>query len=70
MAKFIKHWDETGLVPTLFPLIVIDIFEHLHEKDKEYFRKTREALLDQPLELAGGDRRERIHFKLLVQRHH
>jgi len=50
LTRFIKHWDETVLPPLLFPLVILDIFSNLHEKDKDYFRSTREAKLGKSLE--------------------
>ena len=55
LTLFIKQWDETVVAPVLFPLVILDIFHHLHEKDKAYFRSTREAKLGMTLE-AFADR--------------
>ncbi len=49
-ALFIKYWDETVLLPVLLPIIIFDVFEHIHPQDKTYFRETREKLLGKPLE--------------------
>ncbi|KZV63657.1 hypothetical protein PENSPDRAFT_657117 [Peniophora sp. CONT] len=35
---------------TLFPLILLEIYSAVEEKDKPYFRRTREALFGGPLE--------------------
>lgn len=44
---------KTSLQPlllTVFPLLVFGIYNGLDEKDKEYFRRTREARFGRPLE--------------------
>lgn len=47
---FINNWYEKVFIPALVPMIVFYLFEHIHPKDKAYFRETREQLLGQPLE--------------------
>src|SRR5271155_250002 len=39
-ARFIELWSDTVLLPGLMPLIIVDLFNHLHEKDREYFRSS------------------------------
>jgi glutathione S-transferase len=49
-AIFVKHWCELTLHPLLLKLILLDIFAVIHDKDKAYFRKTREARFGRTLE--------------------
>ena len=49
-ALFIKFWCDRVINPLIFKIIVLDVFENLHEKDKAYFRQTREAMLGKTLE--------------------
>jgi glutathione S-transferase len=49
-ALFIKHWCELVLHPHVLRLVVLDIFASIHEKDKAYFRSTREVRFSRPLE--------------------
>jgi len=42
-AKFIETWCATTLFPLLVPLAVPAVFEIIAEKDKSYFRESREA---------------------------
>lgn len=42
-AKFIETWCSQHLFPLLVPLAVPEVFELIAEKDKAYFRKSREA---------------------------
>lgn len=50
LCQFMTQWVGTALNPILVPLIIVDIYQHLHEKDREYFRRTREQALGKPLE--------------------
>lgn len=49
-ALFIKFWSEQTIAPIVLRIILPDLFRHLHEKDKTYFRETREARLGMTLE--------------------
>lgn len=49
-ALFIKFWCDRVINPVVFQIVVLDVFENLHEKDKAYFRKSREAKLGKTLE--------------------
>lgn len=50
LCRFMTEWVNTTLNPVLFPLVVVDIHAHLHEKDRDYFRQTREQFLGKALE--------------------
>ena len=47
---FIRFWTERVLHPLLMRLILTDVHGGLHEKDKDYFRTTREKALGATLE--------------------
>ncbi|WP_218080976.1 glutathione S-transferase family protein [Anthocerotibacter panamensis] len=49
-ARWVKFWCEQELHSILFKIILPDLFERLHEKDKPYFRQTREARFGKTLE--------------------
>ena len=49
-ALFIKFWCGQAINPVMFRIILPDLFQHLHEKDKAYFRESREKLLGATLE--------------------
>jgi glutathione S-transferase len=59
-ARFIELWSDTVLMPGLMPLIIVDLFNHLHEKDQEYFRSSRERRFGMSIEQAGAHRASRI----------
>ena len=47
---FVKCWAESVVQPGLIPIILMDVYDHLHAKDKDYFRTTREKALGTTLE--------------------
>jgi glutathione S-transferase len=49
-ALFIKHWCELVLHPHVLRLVVLDVFASIRDKDKAYFRSSREARFSRPLE--------------------
>ena len=54
MSKFYSCFAD-ALVPAILPFVVLDILHNVHEKDREYFRRSREKRFGMPLEaLAAG----------------
>ncbi|WP_282608884.1 glutathione S-transferase family protein [Pelagibius sp. Alg239-R121] len=53
---FLKFWTERVLHPLLMRLILTDVHDGLHEKDKDYFRTSREKMLGTSLEAVCEDR--------------
>ncbi len=49
-ALFVKFWCEQTLNRTILRIILQDLFMSLHEKDKAYFRESREARFGTTLE--------------------
>jgi glutathione S-transferase len=58
-AHFVNAWAD-NLTPLLVPLLAADILAHLHEKDRAYFRQSREARFGMTLEAAAAGRETRI----------
>jgi glutathione S-transferase len=54
VTLFFKQWAERSL--PVMPVVVMDLFGHLHAKDKDYFRTTREKRFGKTLEEVGGNR--------------
>lgn len=52
---FLKFWTERVLHPLLMRLILTDVHAGLHEKDKDYFRTSREKMLGTTLEAVCED---------------
>ena len=59
-AQMIRHWTQRSLHPAVIPIIMPELFEALHEKDKPYFRQSREARFGTTLESFAGDREEKL----------
>jgi len=55
-ARLTKHWVEATLFPLLMRMIAKDIHDRIHEKDKAYFRASREKRLGKTLEAYVADR--------------
>jgi glutathione S-transferase len=60
VTRFINSWADTILNTALVRLLLTDIYAHLHEKDRRYFRESREKRFDMQLELVSADRDTRI----------
>ncbi len=60
LTRFVESWTDTILLPSLVPLILVDVFAHLHEKDRAYFRSSRERRLGMTLEAACADRDNKV----------
>jgi glutathione S-transferase len=58
--RFIQAWTERVLQPGVGRMIMADIFAILHEKDRAYFRETREKRFGMALEAVSADREERL----------
>ena len=50
LALFVKFWCEQTLNRIILRIILPDLFRSLHEKDKAYFRESREARFGTTLE--------------------
>jgi glutathione S-transferase len=60
----IKYWTERSLHPFVTRMCVYDVWTGLHEKDKLYFRESREKRLGRPLEQVVVDRDDtRVKFR-------
>jgi glutathione S-transferase len=58
--RFIESWTDTVLMNGIFPFIIMDLFNHLDPKDREYFRTSREQRLEMTLEQLGATRESKI----------
>jgi glutathione S-transferase len=55
LADFFAQWAQRAVHATLLRVIVLDLFAHLHEKDKAYFRESREKRFGMTLEAYAAD---------------
>jgi glutathione S-transferase len=66
-ARFIKQWTERSLQAALMRIILPDVLAHLHPKDREYFRTSREARLGTTIEGFAADRPAHLaHLKKVL----
>jgi glutathione S-transferase len=55
LSLFMHHWAVRSLHAPLLRAILLDLHRHLHEKDKAYFRESREKRLGARLEDVGAE---------------
>lgn len=55
LAFFIKHWCERTVHLPMLRVVILDLYAHLHEKDKAYFRASREKRFGMRLEDFAAD---------------
>ena len=49
-ALFINNWASFGLQPLLLQIMILELFERLQDRDKAYFRESREKRFGRSLE--------------------
>jgi len=60
VTRFVNAWADTILNVDMVRLIVSDIAGVLHEKDRAYFRESREKRFGMPLEQVTAGREDRL----------
>jgi glutathione S-transferase len=60
LTRFYQGWTDAVLHLGMFRPLVLDIWRHCHDKDRDYFRKSREERLGTTLEAAAADREARL----------
>ncbi len=60
VTHFVNAWGDRVLLPIVATLVVRDILDHLHEKDRDYFRASREKAFGRTLEAVVADRDTRV----------
>jgi glutathione S-transferase len=55
LTLFLHHWAVRSLHAPLLRAVLMDLYGHVHEKDKAYFRETREKRLGGRLEDVGAE---------------
>ena len=60
LARFVNNWADAILHGAMIRLVVADIHAHVHEKDKVYFRESREKRFGATLEQVVADREQRL----------
>jgi glutathione S-transferase len=59
-ARFVNQWASEVLHPAVARVVVPEIPAALHERDKEYFRTTREAAFGRTFEAIAAERDEAV----------
>jgi glutathione S-transferase len=68
VTRFVENWCAGTLHPALFPIILLDLFDHVAEQDRAYFRASREQRLGRKLEEVAADREQRLDgFRATLQ---
>ncbi len=60
VTRFVNAWADGILVGGILRLVITDIFAHLAERDRAYFRETREKRLGAKLETISADRETNV----------
>jgi glutathione S-transferase len=58
LAQFFSHWTVRAVHAPLLRVIIMDLFERIHDKDKAYFRESREQRLGAPLEQVAAEQKK------------
>ena len=68
VTRFVNDWVNGFLLSQVLPLIITDVHGRLHEKDKAYFRESREERFGRSLEEVADDSEERLKaFRAALQ---
>ena len=60
LAFFVKNWTERVVHLALLKVVIVDLHGNLAEKDKPYFRESREKRFGKTLEQVAGNQSEQI----------
>ncbi len=60
LSRFYASWTDAVLHTALIRFVVLDIFNHCHDKVRAYFRASREERLGATLEAVTADREARL----------
>lgn len=60
LGEFFNNWVFRSAQPALFKVVVLDLFARIHDKDKAYFRESREKRFGMTLEQFAGDPRQAL----------
>lgn len=60
LTLFINNWADSTLVPALARIILLDVYDCLDDRDRAYFRRSRETRFGMPLEDVVADQGARL----------
>ena len=58
LTQFFHHWAIRAVHAPLLRAVIMDLYGHVHEKDKAYFRESREKRIGAPLEQVGAEQKK------------
>jgi glutathione S-transferase len=68
LALFMNSWADTTLMMTLLRVILLDVYACVDDRDRQYFRSSREARLGMTLEEAAADQEKHVaEFRKALQ---
>ena len=60
LGEFLNHWAFRTPQPALFKVVILDVFARIHEKDKLYFRESRQKRFGVTLEQFAADPKHKL----------
>jgi glutathione S-transferase len=60
LCQFFHEWAFRTLHLAVFPVVMLDLFGRIHEKDKVYFRESREKRFGMTLEQYGAEPKKKL----------
>jgi glutathione S-transferase len=60
LAAFFNNWVDSVVQPALIRVVLYDIYEHIAERDKHYFRTSRESRFHATLEAVAQEAEAKI----------
>jgi glutathione S-transferase len=60
LSRFVNFWADAVMFPAIGPIVLMDVYNSLHEKDRGYFRKSREARFGMTLEAFTANSEQRV----------
>lgn len=60
LSDFVGQWAFRVLHPSVFRVVILDVFARIHEKDKAYFRASREKRFGVTLEEYAAEPKKRL----------
>ncbi|HVB78960.1 MAG TPA: hypothetical protein VNE82_03305 [Candidatus Binataceae bacterium] len=60
LSRFVNFWADAVMLPAIGPIVLMDVYNSLHTKDRNYFRKSREARFGMTLEAFTANPEQRV----------
>jgi len=60
LCKFLHSWTNSVVHPGIADLVLLDIYDHVCDQDRDYIRASREKIFGKPLEDVQAGREDRV----------